>query len=76
MLLLYIPIAGGGYAIYGSSVSPSILENVPRSTLTTVIDILMAFHVFCAFLIVINPVNLSFEQALGITHCKYNMNGR
>jgi len=66
LLLLYLPIAFGGYALYGKSVAPNVLVNIPDGTLITIINILMAFHVLCAFLIVINPVNLTFEEHLNI----------
>jgi len=66
MLLLYIPIAAGGYALYGGSVKTSILDNVPDSALKTSIRVLMAFHVFAALLIVINPVNMAFEETIGM----------
>ncbi|KAI1289229.1 Lysine histidine transporter 1 [Halotydeus destructor] len=68
MLVLYLPVAGGGYAIYGSKVSSNIVDDVQPGGLTTAIDVLMAFHVLCAFLIVINVVNLSFEHYLGLKH--------
>jgi hypothetical protein len=67
MLVLYLPVAIGGFALYGGDVKPNILDNLPPSGLRTAIDVLMAFHVFAALLIVINPVNLSFEETLGLS---------
>ena len=70
LLVLYLPVAFGGYALYGKTVHPNILLNVTHGKLVTLIDILMAFHVLCAFLIVINPVTLTFEQSMKIPHSK------
>lgn len=64
MLVLYLPVAIGGFILYASGVKDNILDNVPDSGLKTAVNLLMAFHVFAALLIVINPVNMSFEQFL------------
>jgi amino acid permease len=67
MLVLYLTIAVGGFLLYGGEVKPNVLENLPASVIKTLIGVLMAFHVFAAMLIVINPVNLSFEQTIRLT---------
>ena len=67
MLVLYLTVAVGGFLLYGADVKPNVLENLPASVLKTLIGVLMAFHVFAAMLIVINPVNLIFEQKIGIS---------
>lgn len=66
MLILYLMVAVGGFALYGSTCYDNILKNLSPSIWREIIDVLMAFHVFCAFLIVINPVNLSIESYLNI----------
>lgn len=66
MLVLYLTVAVGGFILYGADVKPNVLENLPASVLKTLIGVLMAFHVLAAMLIVINPVNLIFEQTIGI----------
>ena len=66
LLVIFIPIAVGGFALYGGSTLPNILNNLPDSALKTSIRVLMAFHVFAALLILINPVNMSFEKTLGM----------
>ena len=66
MLVLYLVVAAGGFALYGSTSCDNILKNLPPSIWREIIDALMAFHVFCAFLIVINPVNLSLESYISI----------
>lgn len=67
MLVLYLTVAVGGFLLYGGNVKSNVLENLPPSVLKTLIGVLMAFHVFAAMLIVINPVNLIFEQTIGIS---------
>lgn len=72
MLLIYLPIAIGGYAIYGKEClkTSNILENTDAGFVTTVINFLMIFHLFCAYLICLNPLNLDIENFLKIKHCK------
>lgn len=65
MLILYIPIAAGGFALFGGNVEQSIMDNLPNTGIKTAISVLMAFHLFSALLIVINPVNMAFEETLG-----------
>lgn len=66
MLVLYLTVAVGGFFLYGADVKSNVLENLPSSILKTLIGVLMAFHVLAAMLIVINPVNLVFEQTVGV----------
>lgn len=66
MLVLYLTVAVGGFFLYGGEVKPNVLENLPSTVLKTLIGVLMAFHVVAAMLIVINPVNLVFEQTIGV----------
>jgi vesicular inhibitory amino acid transporter len=69
MMLLYLPIAIGGYALFGQEVKDNVLDNVDKSIFHTLINAFMAFHLFCAYLIVINPLNLDLEKRLNIKHC-------
>jgi hypothetical protein len=64
--LLYIPVSGGGYGVYGTSVHPSIIEDLPANGLTTTIEIMFLIHCYFAFLIIINPVLLEIEELLNI----------
>ena len=73
MFVMYILVSVGGYLTYGSSVKSNVLKSLPLGPLTTTINVLMIVHVICAFLIVINPVNLSLEDYFGIPHCKLLM---
>ena len=69
LMIIYIPIAAGGYALFGKNAQENILNNVDRSIFHTLINILMAFHLFCAYLIVINPLNQDLEKRFKISHC-------
>lgn len=64
-------MAIGGYAIIGDQVNDDVLQSFESGILTTIVNVLMAFHVFCAFLIVINPLNQDIEQQIGIKHGKH-----
>lgn len=68
MLLLYLPVSSIGYWKFGAGVKANIIRNLEPSILVTCIEVLILGHVFCAFLIQINPVNLTLETLLGIPH--------
>ncbi|KAI1280288.1 Proton-coupled amino acid transporter 4 [Halotydeus destructor] len=68
MCVMYLTVSVSGYHAFGSKVQSNVLRNLPNDWLTTAINGLMASHVFCAFLIVINPLNLCFENLVGVTH--------
>ena len=71
MLAIFLPLSISGYLFYGSSVQSNILRVLTPGPLLTAINVLMATHVFAAFLIAINPVNLLIEDFLKLEHCKY-----
>ncbi|KAI8430484.1 hypothetical protein MSG28_000744 [Choristoneura fumiferana] len=62
ILLLYLPIAIGGYAVYGEPVSPNIVTSLSATPLTLVANVLMAIHLVFAFIIIINPVCQEVEE--------------
>ena len=68
MLMLFLPVSAIGYWKFGSSVKTNIIRNLEPSPLVTCIEVLMLGHVFCAFLIQVNPINLTIESLLGIDH--------
>lgn len=70
MFVMYTLVSVAGYLAYGSSVTSNVLKSLPPGPLTTTINVLMILHVICAFLIVMNPLNLSLEDYFRITHCK------
>lgn len=68
MLLLYLPVSVIAYWKFGEGVKANIIRNLSPSPLVTGIYILITAHVCCAFLIQINPVNLTLESILGVPH--------
>lgn len=68
VLILYLPIAIAGYAIYGESVAPNLAASVTATPLTLVANILMAVHLIAAFTILINPVCQEAEELYNIAH--------
>ena len=68
MLMMYLPVSAIGYWKFGNGVKSNIIRNLQPSPLVTCIEVLILAHVFCAFLIQINPVNLTLETLLGIDH--------
>ena len=68
MMCLYVPVSAIGYWKFGDHVKSNIVRNLTPSPLVTVIECLVLAHVFCAFLIQLNPVNLTIESMLGLDH--------
>ncbi|XP_013162370.1 PREDICTED: amino acid transporter ANTL3-like [Papilio xuthus] len=66
ILALYLPIAIGGYAVYGESVAPNISGSLTATPLTLVGNIFMAVHLLAAFIIIINPVCQEMEELYNI----------
>ncbi|KAK7865356.1 hypothetical protein R5R35_006837 [Gryllus longicercus] len=66
ILILYLPVAAGGYAVYGDSVNTNIILNLKKSLFVILANILLAIHLVLAFLIVINPVCQDLEERFNI----------
>ncbi|XP_014364755.1 amino acid transporter AVT1D [Papilio machaon] len=66
ILALYLPIAIGGYAVYGESVAPNVSGSLTATPLTLVGNIFMAVHLLSAFIIIINPVCQEMEELYNI----------
>nr|BAK64380.1 similar to amino acid transporter [Bombyx mori] len=66
ILLLYLPIAIGGYAVYGESVGSNVALSLSATPLTLVGNIFMAIHLVFAFIILINPVCQEMEEIYNI----------
>lgn len=71
LIFIYLPVAIVGYSFYGPATASNIVENLDPSVLSVTIDILMSIHVFSAYLIIANPINLFLENWLKVPHCKY-----
>lgn len=68
VLLLYLPVAAGGFYAYGDSVQTNILLNLDDSLPMVFANILLAIHLVMAFLIVVNPVCQILEEKCNIPH--------
>ncbi|KAI1290011.1 Proton-coupled amino acid transporter 4 [Halotydeus destructor] len=68
MCIAYFSVSLSGYLAFGQGVQTNIIRNLPDNWITSTISVFMAGHLFCAYLILLNPVNLSFEDSLGIQH--------
>ncbi|XP_028156665.1 amino acid transporter AVT1A-like [Ostrinia furnacalis] len=66
ILLLYLPIAIGGYAVFGESVAPNVAASLKDTPLKLVGNILMALHLLAAFMILINPVCQEMEELYNV----------
>lgn len=70
--LMYITVALTSYLTYGHLVQTNIIRNLPSNGVTVAINFFMTCHVLCAYLIILNPVNLSMEDYCNIPHCKFH----
>ena len=70
LIIIYLPISVVGYWAYNWTLLNSVLRNMHNSPMVTVIKLLILVHVFSAYLIFLNPVNLNVEHSIGIEHCK------
>eukprot|EP00004_Rigifila_ramosa_P015350 TRINITY_DN3551_c0_g1_i5.p1 TRINITY_DN3551_c0_g1~~TRINITY_DN3551_c0_g1_i5.p1 ORF type:complete len:634 (-),score=101.42 TRINITY_DN3551_c0_g1_i5:190-1992(-) len=58
ILMLYVPVAAIGYAVYGPDTESPILDNLPYNWLTTLINITFLFNVLISYPLVLQPVLL------------------
>ncbi|UYV60431.1 hypothetical protein LAZ67_1001146 [Cordylochernes scorpioides] len=68
ILLLYAPLAGVGYAVYGQAVMPNIIDNMPKGTVQLAVQILISLHLFFGFLLVVNTPSQEIEEHLNVPH--------
>ncbi|KAF5305305.1 hypothetical protein FQA39_LY09270 [Lamprigera yunnana] len=68
ILILYVPLAVGGYLAYGDHVQPNIALSLFHSPITILASMLMGIHLIFAFLIVINPVCQELEEIFDVPH--------
>ncbi|RWS11117.1 amino acid transporter ANT1-like protein [Dinothrombium tinctorium] len=66
LLALYIPIASVGYYVYGDLVEENVILTLEDGLNKTVIEILMASHLFFAFLLLANAPIQEIESWLKI----------
>ncbi|GFU34581.1 amino acid transporter ANTL2, partial [Nephila pilipes] len=61
-----MPVAVLGYYVYGDSLLANVLDSVPYSITKSVISVMLALHMFFAFLLVINAPVQDLEEFLKI----------
>ena len=62
-----------GYLTYGSSVTNNIIQSVRPGVNRDIVTILMAGHLFFAFLLMINPSVQDIENKIKAKRNKFNM---
>lgn len=65
-MALYLPVAYGGYFVYGDKVKSNIALSLTHGYLVISAEILLAVHLVLAFLIVINPVCQELEELFNV----------
>ncbi|KAK4326153.1 hypothetical protein Pmani_003299 [Petrolisthes manimaculis] len=65
LLVMYLPLAALGYQAFGSGVQVNILLSVSGPVVTTV-QVLMLVNTVFTFLMLINPLSQSLEEALNL----------
>ncbi|UYV60437.1 hypothetical protein LAZ67_1001152 [Cordylochernes scorpioides] len=68
ILLLYAPLAGVGYAVYGQAVMPNVIDNMPKGVVQLAVQILISLHLFFGFLLVVNTPSQEIEEHLNVPH--------
>ncbi|KAI8791411.1 amino acid transporter ANTL1-like isoform X2 [Biomphalaria glabrata] len=69
VLFMYLPVAIIGYYVYGSHTKDNILQSMSTGPMQYTVEVLITMHIFCSFIIVINPVCQELEELLRIpTH--------
>ena len=68
MIIEYIPVSSVAYSKFGSCVHENVMRNLSESWIKLIIQILMVAHCSCAFLIDMNPVNLTVEDFFRVNH--------
>lgn len=66
ILGLYLPIAIGGYAVYGESVAPNVSASLSSTPITLAGNIFMVIHLLSAFIILVNPVCQEIEELYAV----------
>lgn len=71
VLLMYLPVAICGYKVYGINAKDNILESVSPGPMLYTVQVLITLHLFCGFIIVVNPVCQDLEELLRIPKRKF-----
>lgn len=68
ILTLYLLVSCIGYFIFGNQVDANITETITSGPLCMTAQILLIIHLFCAFIVVINPSFQDLEEYLHLPH--------
>lgn len=71
ILVFYLPIAIGGYFVYGETTNPNITLSLSHTVLVFIANVCFATHLIMAFLISINPVCQELEEIFEVPHGKF-----
>lgn len=71
VLILYLMVAVGGYAVYGERVLPNVALSMAATPLTLAANVLMAIHLLSAFIIIINPVCQEIEELYSVPRGRF-----
>ncbi|CAI2348203.1 unnamed protein product [Caenorhabditis sp. 36 PRJEB53466] len=66
--VLYLAIAVGGYAVYGSSVGEAIIPSLQVKWIQQTVNLMIAIHVITTIVIVMSPPIQQVEQILKVPH--------
>lgn len=66
ILIIYMPAACAGYFVFGQYVNANIALTISDGPLRITSQILLIIHLFCAYMVVINPCFQDLEQYLKI----------
>ena len=73
ILLMYVPIGGSGFGVYGDLVSQNIFKSLSHGVFDTIAIILITMHLVFAYVIVQNPLSQVFEKFLNIPDSKFTV---
>jgi solute carrier family 32 (vesicular inhibitory amino acid transporter) len=62
MLIFYVPVALGGFLVFGTNIKDNVIANMDSNWLKTSVIILITGHLFTAFNIILNPVFQGLEK--------------
>ncbi|CAJ0602894.1 unnamed protein product [Cylicocyclus nassatus] len=68
LFVLYAPVSLEGYAVYGNSLTDSIISSIQTSSLRLTINALITAHVLFSILIIINPLHQAVEEQFKVKH--------
>ena len=70
MLIFYLPVAIGGFAVYGAHTHDNIIDDLNHTWLRTGVLVLITGHLLTAFNIILNPVFQGIEHAISAPNSK------